>query len=46
MTTLFMLGYQLDSSLSNGKIEEAARGLGMHYDDECKVFFKGENVND
>lgn len=40
---IFMMGYKYEESISNGGIEEAARGLGMHYDDECKAFFKGEN---
>lgn len=30
------------NNISNDKIEEKARALGMHYEDECKVLFEGE----
>ncbi|MGL5477601.1 MAG: hypothetical protein ACRDCB_00940 [Clostridium sp.] len=38
-----MMGYKYQSSMSNAQIEEKARGLGMHYKDECKVFLGGED---
>lgn len=38
-----MLGYKYKNNLSDGQIEERARALGMHYDSECKVIFKGED---
>ena len=25
------------------EIENAARAMGMHYEDECKVFFENDN---
>lgn len=34
-----MLGYKYENSLTDAQIEERARGLGMHYDGECKVLF-------
>lgn len=30
------------NNISNDKIEEKARALGMHYEDECKVLFEGD----
>ena len=34
--------YEYSNSMTpDAKIEEKARGLGMHTKDECKVFFKG-----
>lgn len=42
LTAILMFGYEYKGQISNDKIEEAARGLGMHYDDECKVLFKGD----
>ena len=32
-----MLGYKSSFNLSDSKIEEKARGLGMHFNDECKA---------
>ncbi|GAA0755242.1 MULTISPECIES: hypothetical protein [Clostridium] len=46
LTSIFMFGYSYNKELSNDKIEEKARGLGMHYEDECKVLFKGVEDND
>ena len=28
------------------EIEEKARNLGMHFSDECKVLFEGDEVSD
>lgn len=36
----FTSGYS--KGVSDEKIEEKARGLGMHFNDECKVFFERE----
>lgn len=36
-----MFGQDYSASLSDAEIEEKARGLGMHTDDDCKVFFEG-----
>lgn len=41
-----MFSYRYNGSISDDKIEEKARGFGMHYDDECKVLFGGEDKND
>lgn len=41
-----MFTYEYKASLSDAKIEEKARGLGMHTKDECKVFLKGMRNND
>ncbi|MEG0296340.1 MAG: hypothetical protein RR620_06430 [Clostridium sp.] len=46
VSTLFMIGFQYDKSVSEGRLEEEARDLGMHFEDECKVFFEGEKTND
>lgn len=46
LTSILMFGYSYNKELSNGKIEEKARGLGMHYNDECKVLFEGNDVSD
>lgn len=46
LSCILMFGYEYKSNVSNEKIEEAARGLGMHYSDECKVIFKGDEKND
>ena len=35
-----MLGYKNSFNISDSKIEERARGLGMHYNDECKAIIK------
>lgn len=45
LTAILMFGYQYNRTLSNDKIEEKARGLGMHFDDECKVLFKKGDEN-
>ncbi|WP_310936579.1 hypothetical protein [Clostridium sp. SHJSY1] len=37
-----MLGYKYNNTISDAKIEEKARAMGMHYEGECKVFFKGD----
>lgn len=34
-----MVGISFKDSISKDKIEEKARGYGMHYPDECKVIF-------
>lgn len=42
-----MFTYKYSGELSESKIEEKARGYGMHKEGECKVFFKGvESTND
>lgn len=41
-----MLGFKYEKSVSEGKIEEAARGFGMHLEGECKSFFKEDKAND
>ncbi|WP_159426824.1 hypothetical protein [Clostridium nigeriense] len=46
LTSVFMFGYSYNKELSSDKIEERARGLGMHYSDECKVLFKGDEISD
>ena len=46
LTSILMFGYSYNKEISSDKIEEKARGLGMHYDDECKVLFKGDESND
>ncbi|WP_073004426.1 hypothetical protein [Clostridium amylolyticum] len=38
--TFCMAGVKLEASVSNTKIEEKARNLGMKYPDEFKVFDK------
>jgi hypothetical protein len=37
--TFSMIGISFNASMSKDKIEEKARGYGMHYPDECKVIF-------
>ena len=44
--TSLMFTYKYSNSMTDAKIEEKARGLGMHTKDECKVFFKGDEKND
>lgn len=39
---LFMIGYEYKISISDAVIEEKARGLGMHYEGECKALFGKE----
>jgi hypothetical protein len=34
-----MLGYEYKGTISDAKIEERAREMGMHYESECKVIF-------
>ena len=44
--TSIMFTYEYSNSMTDAKIEEKARGLGMHTKDECKVFFYGFEKND
>lgn len=46
IASVVMFGYKYNRSISDDKIEEKARGLGMHYNDECKVLFGEDNKND
>lgn len=46
ITAALMSSYQYSKSISDSEIEERARNLGMHYEDECKVFLKGDEVSD
>lgn len=46
ITVALMYTDQSSKSISDSEIEERARNLGMHYEDECKVFFKGDEVSD
>ena len=46
ITVILMLGVNYSSEISDAKIEEKARGFGMHYNDECKVLFEGNEVSD
>lgn len=39
---ILMFGYKSSLNLSDSKIEERARALGMHYSDECKAMIKGD----
>jgi hypothetical protein len=41
ITSILMTAFGYNN-ISNEKIEEKARALGMHYEDECKVLFEGE----
>lgn len=41
ITSILMTAFGYNN-ISNDKIEEKARALGMHYEDECKVLFEGE----
>lgn len=34
-----MVSYKYTSTISDYKIEQKARALGMHYEGECKVLF-------
>ena len=43
---IFMFGYKYNVEMSDNKIEEKARGLGMHTQDVCKVYFGGNKDND
>jgi hypothetical protein len=40
---IFMFGYEYKGSLSDSKIEEKARDLGMIYKNESKSLLKGED---
>ena len=42
ITTILMMGFSFSKDISDSEIEERARGLGMHYEDECKVLFEGD----
>lgn len=46
IASVVMFGYKYNKSISDDKIEEKARGFGMHYNDECKVLFGGDEKND
>ena len=35
-----MFGYKYSNTLTDAQIEERARDMGMHYDDECKAIFE------
>lgn len=35
-----MFGYKYNNEISDSYIEEKARGLGMHFKDECKSFIE------
>lgn len=41
ITSILMTAFGYNN-ISNDKIEEKARALGMHYEDECKVLFEGK----
>ena len=42
ISALLMSATSYKSNISNSKIEEKAIGLGMHFNDECKVILKGD----
>lgn len=44
-TSLLMFGFG-NRELSDSEIEERARKMGMHFEDECKVLFEGNENND
>jgi hypothetical protein len=46
ITAALLSSYEYKKSISDSEIEERARNLGMHYEDECKVFFEGDEVSD
>lgn len=46
LTSIILFGFNNRTQLSNSEIEEKARALGMHYSDECKVLFKGDEKVD
>lgn len=46
ITVILMLGVNYSGEISDANIEEKARGLGMHYNDECKVLFEGDEASD
>lgn len=37
-----MFAYKHNDTISDAEIEEKARAMGMHFDDECKVIFGGD----
>lgn len=39
ITSIIMSVFNYGNKLSDDQIEEKARALGMHYENECKVFF-------
>ncbi len=41
-TTILIMGFSTSKDISDSEIEERARGFGMHYEDECKVLFEGD----
>lgn len=43
LTALISAGFNKTTTMTDLEIEDKARTLGMHYEDECKVFFKGDN---
>jgi len=45
-TSIILFGFNNNTKLSDSEIEEKARALGMHYSDECKVLFKGDEKVD
>ncbi|MBU5454800.1 hypothetical protein [Caproiciproducens sp. MSJ-32] len=45
LTSLLMFGFT-NKELSDSEIEERARKMGMHFEDECKVIFEGNESND
>lgn len=46
ITSIILFGFNNKTELSNKEIEEKARALGMHYSNECKVLFKGDEKVD
>ncbi len=46
ITSIVMFGFNNKTQLSDNEIEEKARNLGMHFSDECKVLFEGDEVSD
>ncbi len=40
-----MFGYKSSMSLSDSQIEEKARALGMHTEEDCKVIFGKDGEN-
>ncbi|MGL5152462.1 MAG: hypothetical protein ACRC7N_18045 [Clostridium sp.] len=40
LASILNFSYSYENSVSEGRIEEKARGLGMHYNDECKSLFE------
>ena len=44
IATLILLCSGTNKKMSDAEIEEAARGLGMHYEHECRVLFSDEDA--